>query len=101
MSADLNRILTRPFGLVLLLGLAICPNLAHSQSLDAIYANAKAEGALVLYTGGPTAPWDAAAKEFSARYPGIAVFVTGGFRNVLDKKTDAQLAASKLDVISG
>jgi ABC-type Fe3+ transport system substrate-binding protein len=71
---------------------------ARPQSLDALYEKAKSEGALVLYTGGPTAPWDAAAKEFSARYPGVNISVTGGFSNVLDKKIDAQLADGKLTV---
>ncbi len=33
-----------------------------------------------------------------ARYPGIAVSVTGGFSNVLDSKIDDQLAAKKLEV---
>jgi ABC-type Fe3+ transport system substrate-binding protein len=69
----------------------------HPQSADALYEKAKAEGALALYVGGPTAPWEAAAKDFSARYPGINVTVTGGFSNVLDKKIDAQLAAGKLE----
>jgi len=78
--------------------LFVCASPApQPQDLDALYAKAKAEGALVLYTGGPTAPWDAAAKEFSARYSGIAVSVTGGFSNVLDKKIDAQLAAGKVE----
>src|ERR1700720_2286960 len=71
---------------------------ARTLSVDALYERAKAEGSLVLYTGGPTAPWDAAVKEFSARYPGVAVSVTGGFSNVLDKKIDAQLADGKLAV---
>jgi ABC-type Fe3+ transport system substrate-binding protein len=70
---------------------------AWAQSLDTLYEKAKAEGALTLYTGGPTAPWEAWAKQFSARYPGIAVSVAGGFSNVLDKKIDAQLAAGKLE----
>ena len=71
---------------------------ARAQNLDAIYEKAKAEGSLVLYTGGPTAPWDDAAKKFSERYPGVTVSITGGFSNVLDKKIDAQLAAGKLEV---
>jgi ABC-type Fe3+ transport system substrate-binding protein len=75
----------------------ICVQPMRVQSLSSLYEKAKTEGALVLYTGGPTAPWDATAKEFSARYPGVAVSVTGGFSNVLDKKIDAQLAASKLE----
>jgi ABC-type Fe3+ transport system substrate-binding protein len=75
-----------------------CVLLARAQSLDALYENAKAEGSLVLYAGGPTAPWNAAVKDFSARYPGVAMSVTGGFSNVLDKKIDAQLANGKLAV---
>jgi ABC-type Fe3+ transport system substrate-binding protein len=71
---------------------------ARPQTIDALYEKAKTEGSLVLYTGGPTAPWDAAAKGFSARYPGVNVSVTGGFSNVLDKKIDAQLAEDKLFV---
>jgi ABC-type Fe3+ transport system substrate-binding protein len=78
--------------------LCICVSPARPQSLDTLYDKAKSEGALVLYTGGPTAPWDAASKEFSARYPGVTVSVTGGFSNVLDKKIDAQLADKKLEV---
>ena len=37
-------------------------------------------------------------KEFSARYPGVTVSVTGGFSNVLDKKIDAQLASNKMEM---
>ncbi|HEX3376215.1 MAG TPA: extracellular solute-binding protein [Candidatus Acidoferrales bacterium] len=71
---------------------------AGQQDLDTLFSKAKSEGTLILYTGGPTAPWEATAKEFSARYPGISVSVTGGFSNVLDKKIDAQLASGKLEV---
>jgi len=35
--------------------LAIRPLPARPQSLDALYEKAKTEGALLLYTGGPTA----------------------------------------------
>jgi len=81
------------------LGLFLSSTAAQqSQVPDPLYDKAKSEGALVLYVGGPTAPWDAAAKEFNARYPGVNVSVTGGFSNVLDKKIDAQLAASNLEV---
>ncbi len=70
----------------------------RAQNLDALYQKAKAEGSIVLYAGGPTAPWDTAAKDFSARYPGVSVSVTGGFSNVLDAKIDAQLKSGKLEV---
>jgi ABC-type Fe3+ transport system substrate-binding protein len=71
---------------------------AGAQTTDEIYAKAKAEGAFAFYVGGPTAPWEARARAFNERYPGIQVSVTGGFSNVLDKKVDQQLAAGKLEV---
>jgi ABC-type Fe3+ transport system substrate-binding protein len=70
---------------------------AHAQSTDALYEKAKAEKSLVLYSGGPAEPYERKAKEFEERYPGIAVVVTGGFSNVLDRKIDEQLAAHKLE----
>jgi ABC-type Fe3+ transport system substrate-binding protein len=63
-----------------------------------LQVQAKAEGALTFYVGGPTAPWEAKARVFEQRYPGIKVSITGGFSNVLDKKVDAQLAAGTLEV---
>ena len=85
--------------LALAFGLLCLPTAsAVPQDLNSLYENAKSEGALALYTGGPTAPWETTAKAFSARYPGITVSVTGGFSNVLDKKIDAQLAAGKPEV---
>jgi ABC-type Fe3+ transport system substrate-binding protein len=71
---------------------------AHAQSLDDFYAKAKDEGAFAFYVGGPTAPWEARAKVFEERYPGIKVTIGGGFSNVLDNKIDAQIAAGKLEV---
>ena len=71
---------------------------ASAQSLDELYAKAKAEGAFVLYAGGPTAPWEARAKIFEQRYPGITVSVTGGFSNVLNSRIEKQMAAGKLEV---
>jgi hypothetical protein len=70
----------------------------QAQGIDDIYATAKAEGAFVLYVGGPTAPWEASARIFEQRYPGIKVSITGGFSNVLDKKIDQQLTDNKLEV---
>jgi ABC-type Fe3+ transport system substrate-binding protein len=71
---------------------------APAQSPDEIYAKAKSEGVFAFYVGGPTAPWEARAKIFQDRYPGIKVTIGGGFSNVLDKKIDQQLAAGKLEV---
>src|SRR6476646_821535 len=71
---------------------------ARAQGADDIYAKAKSEGAFVLYVGGPTAPWEATARLFEQRYPGIKVSITGGFSNVLDKKIDQQITDNKLEV---
>jgi ABC-type Fe3+ transport system substrate-binding protein len=71
---------------------------ASAQSADQLYAKAKDEKTLVLYTGGPAQPYERMAKDFMARYPGIAISVTGGFSNVLDAKINAQMAANKLEV---
>jgi ABC-type Fe3+ transport system substrate-binding protein len=71
---------------------------AGAQSLVEIYQRAKAEGALTLYVGGPTAPWEARARIFEERYPDIKIAITGGFSNVLDKRIDQQLGAGKLEV---
>jgi ABC-type Fe3+ transport system substrate-binding protein len=65
-----------------------------------LYDRAKSEGAVVLYVGGPTAPWEEKAKQFSERYPGIKLLITGGFSNVLDKKIDQQIKDGKLEVDS-
>src|SRR6202030_3387106 len=84
-------------GIAIVAGLAVALP-AHAQSFDDFYAKAKAEGAFAFYVGGPTAPWEARAKVFEERFPGIKVTIGGGFSNVLDKKVDAQLAAGKLEV---
>jgi len=69
-----------------------------AQPLDTIYQQAKTEGTFTLYVGGPTVPWEARARIFEQRYPGIKISITGGFSNVLDKKIDQQLGAGKLEV---
>lgn len=90
-----QRLATRLLGAAALLA---CASAGHAENTDAIYAKAKAEKTLVLYAGGPTAPWDAAVKLFNQQYPGIEVAVTGGFSNVLDRKIDDQIAAKSLAV---
>jgi ABC-type Fe3+ transport system substrate-binding protein len=76
----------------------IAATCANAQSSDDLYAKAKTEGAFAFYVGGPTAPWEARAKLFEERYPGIKISIGGGFSNVLDTKIDQQLAAGKLEV---
>jgi ABC-type Fe3+ transport system substrate-binding protein len=63
-----------------------------------LYENAKAEQALVLSIGGPTAPWEECAVAFQSSYPGIEVAIDGGFSNVLTPKIDKQISEGKLAV---
>src|SRR6202048_5075451 len=76
--------------------MATAPLPAAAQS--PLYAQAKSEGSVTLYVGGPTAPWEAMAKKFEQRYPGITFSISGGFSNVLDKKIDAQTEGGNLEV---
>lgn len=71
---------------------------AQAQSMDELYAKAKAEGSVVYYSGGPVAPHEAFAREFEAKFPGVKVSVNGGFSNVLNQKIVAQMKAKKLEV---
>ena len=73
---------------------AVC----RAETADELHAKAKAEGAFNLYVGGPTAPWEAMAKIFETRFPGVKLAITGGFSNVLDKKIDQQIKDGKLEV---
>jgi ABC-type Fe3+ transport system substrate-binding protein len=88
------RLVATALALSGLIAATILPVRAQSQ----LYAEAKSEGAFVFYVGGPTAPWEAKAKIFEQRYPGIKILITGGFSNVLDKKIDQQLKDGKLEV---
>jgi len=76
--------------------IAMLPSAARTESLDELYEQAKAEGALVLYTGAGPAAAKAAAEAFEKRFPGIAVTAKGGFSNVLDSEIDQQLKDSKV-----
>ena len=87
------RLLGFTFASVLLAAAA-----GRADTNDQLYAKAKAEKSLVLYTGGPVGPWEARAKAFKDRYPGIEVSITGGFSNVLDQKIEQQLKDKKLEV---
>jgi ABC-type glycerol-3-phosphate transport system substrate-binding protein len=71
---------------------------AAAQSMDELYAKAKAEGALEFYSGGPIAPYERFISDFKQQFPGLTVSITGGFSNVLNAKISDQLRAKKLAV---
>ena len=85
----------RPSAL-LILSLILAPLAARGETLDQLYAKAKTEGALSIYTGAGPAAAKAGAAAFEKRFPGIAVTATGGFSNVLDQEIDKQIADKKV-----
>jgi ABC-type Fe3+ transport system substrate-binding protein len=83
--------LRRSAGLGLLIAFMLAPLAARAETLDQLYAKAKAEGALEIYGGGGAAGTKAAADAFMKRFPGITVTPHGDFSNVLDIEIDRQL----------
>lgn len=69
---------------------------ARAETMDELYEKAKAEGALVFYTGAGPAGAKAAADAFEKRFPGIEVTAMGGFSNVLDVEVDKQIKDNKV-----
>ncbi|HEY6254276.1 MAG TPA: extracellular solute-binding protein [Xanthobacteraceae bacterium] len=75
-----------------------CATPAVAETMDELYAKAKAEKSLVFYSGGPVAPYEGFAREFEQRFPDLKVMITGGFSNVLNEKINGQLKERKLEV---
>jgi hypothetical protein len=84
--------------LIVMGGLIVRGSAARAQSTAELYEKAKAEGALVFYSGGPAAPHEARAKLFMQQFPGITVSVTGGFSNVLNADIEKQMSAGAMTV---
>jgi ABC-type Fe3+ transport system substrate-binding protein len=77
---------------------ALCCNIsASAETVDQLYAMAKAEKTLVLWGGGPAANYERAARAFEQQYPGITVSVEGGASNVLNSKIEEQIKAKKVE----
>jgi ABC-type Fe3+ transport system substrate-binding protein len=64
---------------------------ARAETLDQLYEKAKAEGALVFYSGGGPGGAKAMSEAFGKRFPGITVTGKGNFSNVLDVEIDQQI----------
>ena len=70
---------------------------AMAQSEDRLYEAAKNEKSVSIWAGGPTAGYEAAARAFEQKYPGIKVELTGGFSNVLNAKIEDQIKTGKVE----
>ena len=71
---------------------------AEAQSNQQLYEAAKGEKELLIYAGGPTAPYTKLAADFEKKFPGIKINVKGGFSNVLNEEIEKQLSAGALQV---
>ena len=70
---------------------------AAAKTIDQLYQAAKAEKTVVLWGAGPTAGYEAAARAFEQKFPGLTVALTGGFSNVLNARIEEQLKAGKVE----
>ena len=78
--------------------MALCSTTpAMAQNTADLYAKAKAEAMLVLWGAGPTAGYEAAARAFEEKFPGIKISLAGGFSNVLNAKVEDQIKAGKVE----
>jgi ABC-type Fe3+ transport system substrate-binding protein len=76
--------------------LAAGASLARAQSMDELYAKAKLEQTLALYGAGPTGSHDRWIRDFEQRFPGVAVTLTGGLSNGLNRRIEQQLAGKRM-----
>ncbi len=79
--------------------ISVVAGATHAQTVDELYVRAKSAGetSLVLYSGGPVAPYETFVKDFEKQFPTIKVSITGGFSNVLNAKIHEQMKAGKLE----
>jgi len=86
-----------PAQMLLLAALLLSVSSAHAQSINELYAKAKAEGALAFYGAGPAGSHDRWVREFGERFPGIRVAFTGGLSNGLNRRIEQQLVDKKME----
>ncbi|HEY7665346.1 MAG TPA: extracellular solute-binding protein [Xanthobacteraceae bacterium] len=72
-------------------------SLARAESMDELYAKARLEQTLALYGAGPTGSHDRWIRDFEQRFPGVAVTLTGGLSNGLNRRIEQQLAAKRME----
>src|SRR5712691_1391404 len=95
LGGNMKAILSAPLALALT---TLVMSSMHAETLDQLYAKAKAEGALNIYGGGPARLYEGWIKEYEASFPGIKVTLTGGYAGGLAPAIDKQIAAKKLEV---
>ena len=84
-------------GAAALLTLVAVASAGRAETVDELYAKAKAEQSLVIYAGGPVTNYEPLAREFETKFPGIRVSITGGFSNALNQRIEQQFKGGKLE----
>ena len=82
-----------PYMLVLLAALVL--SVVSAETMDELYAKAKAEKSLTIYAGGPVTNYEPLAREFERKFPGLTVSIEGGFSNVLNQKIEQAVQGRK------
>src|SRR5262244_2473024 len=86
-----------PGSVALIAALFSCCACGYAETLDELYAKAKAEKSLVIYAGGPVTNYEPLATEFESKFPGLTVSIEGGFSNVLNQKIERQFSDQRLE----
>ena len=75
-----------------------CSAPVDAETVDQLYALAKAEKTLVMSAAAPTADYESAARAFEQQFPGITVSLVGGFNDVLNAKIEEQVTTKKVEI---
>ena len=67
-----------------------CSAPVGAETVDQLYAMAKAEKTLVVWAAASTAGYERAARAFEQQFPGVTVSLMSGFSNVLNAKIEEQ-----------
>jgi ABC-type glycerol-3-phosphate transport system substrate-binding protein len=99
MTGRLSFALARTSAAVVVSLAALCCSApVGAETVDQLYAMAKAEKTLVMWAAAPTAGYESAARGFEQQFPGVSVSLVGGFNNVLNAKIEEQVRTKKVEI---
>jgi ABC-type Fe3+ transport system substrate-binding protein len=74
-----------------------CSAPVGAETSDQLYELAKVEKTLVMWTAGPTAGYESAARAFEQQFPGVTVSLMGDLSNLLNAKIEEQVRTKKVE----
>ena len=75
-----------------------CSAPVGAETIDQLYAMAKAEKTLIMWAAASTAGHESAARAFEQQFPGVTVSLVSGFSNVLNAKIEEQVRTKKVEI---